>query len=79
MPLGAAVWDCLSPAGTAESGPCLTSATISIASGAPKNAARAAASEFPSENFRALKEKEIAKFGEYRTRRPVLEAWGKLA
>lgn len=38
-------------------------------------AARAAASDFPGETFRVLKEKEIAKFGEYRTRRLVLEAW----
>ena len=41
-------------------------------------AARAAASDFPSETFRVLKEKEQAKFGEYRTRRLVLEAWEKL-
>jgi len=33
---------------------------------------------FPGETFRVLKEKEIAKFGEYRTRRLVLEAWDKL-
>ena len=31
--------------------------------------------EFPGETFRMLKEKEIKKFGEYRTRRLVLEAW----
>ena len=31
-----------------------------------------------SETFRVLKEKETAKFGEYRTRRLVLEAWDKL-
>jgi hypothetical protein len=29
---------------------------------------------FPGETFRVLKEKEIKQFGEYRTRRPVLEA-----
>lgn len=34
--------------------------------------------EFPGETFRVLKEKETAKFGEYRTRRPLLEAWDKL-
>jgi hypothetical protein len=41
-------------------------------------AARVAASDFPGETFRVLKEKETAKFGEYRTRRLVLEAWGRL-
>jgi hypothetical protein len=30
---------------------------------------------FPSETFRVLKDKEIARYGEYRTRRLVLEAW----
>jgi hypothetical protein len=40
--------------------------------------ARAAASDFPGETFRVLKEKEIAKYGEYRTRRLILEAWDKL-
>jgi hypothetical protein len=30
------------------------------------------------ETFRVLKEKEIAKYGEYRTRRLVLEAWDRL-
>ena len=34
--------------------------------------------DFPSETFRVLKEKELAKFGEYRTRRLVLEAWDRL-
>jgi hypothetical protein len=34
--------------------------------------------DFPSETFRVLKEKETAKFGEYRTRRLVLEAWDRL-
>jgi hypothetical protein len=33
---------------------------------------------FPGETFRVLKEKETAKFGEYRTRRLVLEAWDRL-
>lgn len=31
--------------------------------------------DFPGETFRVLKEKEIAKYGEYRTRRLILEAW----
>ena len=35
-------------------------------------------SEYPSETFRVLKEKEIKEFGEYRTRRLVLEAWDRL-
>jgi hypothetical protein len=34
--------------------------------------------DFPGETFRVLKEKETAKFGEFRTRRLVLEAWDKL-
>lgn len=34
--------------------------------------------DFPDETFRVLKEKEQAKFGEYRTRRLVLEAWDRL-
>jgi hypothetical protein len=34
--------------------------------------------DFPGETFRVLKEKEQAKFGEYRTRRLVLEAWERL-
>lgn len=34
--------------------------------------------DFPGETFRVLKEKELGKFGEYRTRRLVLEAWDKL-
>jgi len=33
---------------------------------------------FPGETFRVLKEKEVKQFGEYRTRRLVLEAWDKL-
>lgn len=40
--------------------------------------ARCKASDWPGETFRVLKEKEFAKFGEYRTRRMVLEAWGRL-
>lgn len=39
---------------------------------------RAAESRFPGETFRVLKEKEIRRYGEYRTRRLVLEAWEKL-
>ena len=38
-------------------------------------AARAAASDFPGETFRVLKEKEQRQYGEYRTRRLVLAAW----
>jgi hypothetical protein len=34
--------------------------------------------DYPSETFRVLKEKEIRQFGEYRTRRLVLEAWDAL-
>jgi hypothetical protein len=34
--------------------------------------------EFPGETFRVLKEKEIKKFGEYRTRLLVLEAWERM-
>lgn len=34
--------------------------------------------DYPSESFRVLKEKEIAEFGEYRTRRMVLDAWKAL-
>ncbi|RDH46489.1 Eco57I restriction-modification methylase domain-containing protein [Zooshikella ganghwensis] len=34
--------------------------------------------DYPSETFRVLKNKEMAKFGEYRTQRLVLEAWDKL-
>jgi hypothetical protein len=33
--------------------------------------------EFPGETFRVLKEKETRLYGEYRTRRLVLEAWDK--
>lgn len=34
---------------------------------------------YPSETFRILKEKENRQFGEYRTRRLILEAWDALA
>ncbi len=34
--------------------------------------------DFSGETFRVLKEKEVKQFGEYRTRRLVLEAWDKL-
>lgn len=34
--------------------------------------------DFSGETFRVLKEKEIKKYGEYRTRRLVLEAWERL-
>ena len=34
--------------------------------------------DFPGETFRVLKEKEIKLFGEYRTRRLVLEAWDRM-
>ena len=34
--------------------------------------------DFPGETFRVLKEKEIKQFGEYRTRRLVLEVWDEL-
>lgn len=33
--------------------------------------------DFPGETFRVLKEKEIRQYGEYRTRRLVLEAWDR--
>jgi len=36
------------------------------------------ASRFPGETFRVLKEKDIRRYGEYRTRRLVLEAWKRL-
>ena len=35
-------------------------------------------SDYPSETFRVLKEKEIRQCGEYRTRRLVLEAWDRM-
>jgi hypothetical protein len=34
--------------------------------------------DFPGETFRVLKEKEIRKYGEYRTNRLVLAAWARL-
>ncbi len=34
--------------------------------------------DFPGKTFRVLKEKEIKQFGEYRTKRLVLEAWERL-
>jgi len=33
---------------------------------------------YPSETFRVLKNNEMRKYGEYRTRRLVLEAWDRL-
>jgi len=36
-------------------------------------------SDYPTETFRVLKENEVRRFGEYRTRRLVLEAWDRLA
>lgn len=35
--------------------------------------------EFPGETFRVLKEKEIRQFGEYRTKKLIMEAWETLA
>ncbi|MCS7350612.1 MAG: hypothetical protein RMM10_03700, partial [Anaerolineae bacterium] len=40
--------------------------------------ARVRASTFPGETFRVLKEKELRQYGEYRTRRLVLEAWERM-
>lgn len=34
--------------------------------------------DYPSETFRVLKDKELKQYGEYRTRRLVLEAWDRL-
>lgn len=34
--------------------------------------------DFPGETFRVLKEKEIRKYGEYRTKRLVMEAWERM-
>lgn len=34
--------------------------------------------DYPSETFRVLRDGELARFGEYRTRRLVLEAWDRL-
>jgi hypothetical protein len=36
-------------------------------------------SDFPSETFRVLKDKEIREYGEYRTARLVLEAWDRFS
>lgn len=33
---------------------------------------------FPSESFRTLRDDEISRFGEYRTRRLALEAWKRM-
>jgi hypothetical protein len=35
-------------------------------------------SDFPGETFRVLKEKEMKAYGEFRTRRVVLEKWDAL-
>lgn len=35
-------------------------------------------SDYPSETFRGLRDKELAEFGEYRTRRLVFEAYDSL-
>ena len=35
-------------------------------------------SEYPSETFRGLKENEVRRFGEYRTRRLILDAWDRM-
>jgi|GEM_PF-3372882 hypothetical protein len=35
--------------------------------------------DFPGEAFRVLKERELREYGEYRTRRLVLEAWDRPA
>ncbi len=35
--------------------------------------------DYPSETFRVLKNNETRHFGEYRTRRLVLEAWDRLS
>ena len=34
--------------------------------------------DFPGETFRVLKEKEEREYGEYRTRRLILEVWDEL-
>jgi hypothetical protein len=34
--------------------------------------------DYPSETFRVLKNREQKEFGEYRTKRLVLEAWDRL-
>jgi hypothetical protein len=35
-------------------------------------------SDFPGETFRVLKEKELKAYGEFRTRRLVLEKWDQM-
>ena len=40
--------------------------------------ADAKGSDYPSESFRVLRDKEIRKYGEYRTRRLVLAAWDRM-
>jgi hypothetical protein len=39
---------------------------------------RSGGPNFPTETFRVLKEHELREYGEYRTRRLVLEAWDRL-
>jgi hypothetical protein len=39
---------------------------------------RRRSSTFPGETFRVLRDKELEQYGEYRTRRLVLEAWNRL-
>jgi hypothetical protein len=34
--------------------------------------------DFPGETFRVLKEREVRQYGEYRTKRLVLDAWDRL-
>ena len=34
---------------------------------------------FPSESFRTLRDDELSRFGEYRTKRLALEAWGRMS
>jgi hypothetical protein len=34
--------------------------------------------DYPSETFRVLKKNEIAKYGDYRTARLVLQAWDRM-
>ncbi len=42
------------------------------------NPADVKGSDYPSETFRALKDKEIRQYGEYRTRRLILAAWDRM-
>jgi hypothetical protein len=35
-------------------------------------------SDYPSETFRVLKNNEMKRYGEYRTRRLVLDAWDRM-